>query len=527
MTDRLDRDSLLPHVVRRIAETEPDRIFFQPVAGPAVTHGEVHAASLRWAAALARLGVRRGDNVLTMVPNQVEAYEIWLGLSWLGAVDVGLNINYRGRMLRYTADTAKARLFIIAERFLDRLAAVANEIPTTETIVVPDALYDIKGFPQTTVNRPKLFEDVREIPSLHTPEAWDTACIIWTSGTTGPSKAVLVPWGEFYELCAAWDGAVKPSDAIYHHWPQYHISGKFLAYLAARNGIPAVIRETFSASNYWNDVRRHHATVALMAEPMARILMTAPPRPDDRDNPLRATIMSPLFDDLPQFMDRFGVEESGTWYGMSEIGVPICSDGFTLRNLESCGRVRQGYQARIADEHDYPVPVGQVGELLIRSDKPWVLNSGYFGMPDKSFEAWRNGWFHTGDAFRCDEEGNYYFIDRIKDAIRRRGENISSFEVEASLDEHEAVAESAAVAVPSELGEDEVKIVVVLKPGARLSELDLVNWLAERMPQFMVPRFVEFVDALPKAGATLRTQKSVLREQGITERTWDRERHGR
>lgn len=523
----LDRDLLLPHVLRSTAEDHPDRVLFQPVDGQPVTHADVLAGSYRWAAAFARLGVGPGDRVLTMVPNQAATYEIWLGLAWLGAIDVGLNNAYRGRMLKYTAETAQAKVIVIAERFLDTLAPVADELPTIETIIVPDASGDVREFPQTVVSGDGLRElldgDI-EVSGLHTPEPWDTACIIWTSGTTGPSKPVMVPWAELYELCAAWAGSVKQDDVLYHYCPHYHLSGKFMTFLAAFTGVPAVVCETFSARRFWSDIRQYNVTLALMVEPIARILMVAPPREDDADNPLRAAIMTPLFADIPVFLERFGLEGFGTWYGMSEIGPPICSDGFKLENFESCGRLREGYEVRIADEHDYPVPVGGVGELLVRSTQPWRLNSGYFGMPEVTLNAWRNGWFHTGDGFRCDEAGNYYFVDRMKDAIRRRGENISSFEVEASVDEHPDVAESAAVAVPSELGEDEVKIVVVLKPGAALTEPALVAWLTDRMPRFMLPRFVEFVDELPKSGAaTLRTQKAVLREQGITPRTWDRE----
>ncbi|MCW8379730.1 AMP-binding protein [Streptomyces justiciae] len=519
----LDRDLVLPHIVRRTAEENGDRVFFQPVEGQAVTYAEVLAASYRWASVFARLGIGRGDRVLTMVPNRVEAYEIWLGLSWLGAIEVGLNTAYRGQMLRYTAEAAQARMIVIAEQFLDRLAPVAAELDGIEAIVVPDATDGAGDFPRPVLHGAELLAEAHEVPELHTPEPWDTACVIWTSGTTGPSKPVMVPWGELYELCAAWAESVEQNDALYHYCPYYHLSGKFMTYLAALTGVPAVMREVFSAGNFWSDVRRHRITVALMVEAIARILMAAPARPDDSDNPLRAAIITPVFAEIPEFVERFGMEGFGTWYGMSEIGPPICSDGFKLENLESCGRLREGYEVLIADKHDYPVADGEVGELLVRSKHPWKLNSGYFGMPDVTLQAWRNGWFHTGDGFRRDPAGNFYFVDRMKDAIRRRGENISSFEVEAAVNEHSAVAESAAVAVPSEYGEDEVKIVVVLAPDARLTERDLVAWLTDHLPRFMLPRFVEFVKELPKTKDTLRTQKAVLRQRGITSGTWDRE----
>jgi crotonobetaine/carnitine-CoA ligase len=178
------------------------------------------------------------------------------------------------------------------------------------------------------------------------------------------------------------------------------------------------------------------------------------------------------------------------------------------------------------DELDRPLSPGSVGELVVRSDEPWVINAGYWRMPQKTADAWRNGWFHTGDAFREDEEGNFYFVDRMKDAIRRRGENISSFEVEAGINSHPSVQESAVIGIPSELGEDEVKAVVVLCPGETLEPRELIEFLVPRMPRFMIPRYIEIVKALPKTDATYRTQKVKLRDQALDDRTWDREKAG-
>ncbi len=176
------------------------------------------------------------------------------------------------------------------------------------------------------------------------------------------------------------------------------------------------------------------------------------------------------------------------------------------------------------NEHDEPLPIGTVGEFIVRAADPWVINAGYWKMPEKTAEAWRNGWFHTGDAFREDEDGNFYFVDRMKDAIRRRGENISSFEVEAGVNSHPAVQESAVIGVPSELGEEDVKAIVVLLPDQSLEPRDLIEFLIPRMPRFMIPRYIEIVEALPKTDATFRTQKVKLRENALNEQTWDREK---
>jgi crotonobetaine/carnitine-CoA ligase len=209
---------------------------------------------------------------------------------------------------------------------------------------------------------------------------------------------------------------------------------------------------------------------------------------------------------------------------MTEVGMPF-SAGWDITDAASCGVLREGYEVRLVDEHDFEVPVGEVGALIVRHRDPWALCQGYFEMPDKTAEAWRNGWFHTGDAFRVDEQGRYYFVDRIKDAIRRRGENISSFEVEGLVNAHPGVLESAAIPVPSEWGEDEVKVCVV-RSDDTLTEEQLVRDLSVTMPRFMVPRYVELVDALPKTEAMQKVKKILLRDDPLNARTWDREAAG-
>ena len=219
---------------------------------------------------------------------------------------------------------------------------------------------------------------------------------------------------------------------------------------------------------------------------MANFINRQPPRPDDADTPLHTVVMVPLIPELDDFKQRFGVRVS-TAFNMTEVSVPLHSDGWTLADLESCGKLRPGYEVRVVDEDDEDVGPGRVGELIVRADEPWTLMAGYLDMPEATTAAWQNLWLHTGDAFRYDEDGNYYFLDRISDTIRRRGENISSAEVEVVVNEHPGVLESAAVAIPSEWGEDDVKIVVVARPGRTVAPQDLAEFLAPRLPRFMVP----------------------------------------
>jgi crotonobetaine/carnitine-CoA ligase len=236
--------------------------------------------------------------------------------------------------------------------------------------------------------------------------------------------------------------------------------------------------------------------------------------------------MGPLVAEVDEFKRRFGVNVS-TGYGMTEIGVPLASDGWNLANTTSCGRVRTGYpgyEVRVVDEVDRPLGPDEVGELIVRTAEPFTMNAGYHNMPAETAHAWRNGWFHTGDAFRYDADGNYYFVDRIKDAIRRRGENISSFEVEEAFLRHPEVADCAAYAVPSELSEDEVAVAVVLVDGAAVDPLELLQFVEPSLPYFALPRFLRVVDAMPMT-ATEKVLKQELRAEGSAG-AWDREQAG-
>jgi crotonobetaine/carnitine-CoA ligase len=285
------------------------------------------------------------------------------------------------------------------------------------------------------------------------------------------------------------------------------------------------MRERFSPTAFWDDVRTHGCTAAGIFGPLLNMLMMQPEKPDDADNPMIGMICAPLPETHDDFTRRFGVKLA-TGYGMSETGAVFMSRGWDIADWRSCGRVRQGppgFEVRVVNEHDEPLGPGEVGELIVRADEPWVLNAGYLGLPDKTAEAWRNGWFHTGDGFKYDEDGNFYFVDRMKDAIRRRAENISSMEVEVYVTSHPEVAESAAFGVPSEIGEEEVKVCVVRTEGSELTAEALIDFLEPQMPPFMLPRFVEFVDALPKTEVTMRIRKVELKADPFNDRTWDRQ----
>jgi crotonobetaine/carnitine-CoA ligase len=525
----LDRDLVLPHLIGKHAQESPEKKFIQQVDGPELTYAEFHERNLLWADAYSRLGIVAGQNVATLVPGNIAAYHAWLGLAWIRAVEVPMNTMYRGRMLSYIIDNCDAETLVIGVDFLDRLAEIAGDLPKLKTIVVPDADEVSVDVPFRTVTKGEFFADAKPQP-VDGPLYNDVACIIYTSGTTGPSKGVLVPWPELYWFdVGVLDLLDDPSTGAYYSFlPPYHVSGKLNLYLPAKAGARLVIRDGFSLKEYWNDVRRYDCNLLGLVGPIARLLLLNPEQPDDADNPAILASCGPLFPEIEVFKKRFGVEMM-TGYGMTEIGCVTVTDGPNIEDWQSCGKQRRGrpgYELRVVDANDEDVGPGNVGELIVRSDEPWCMNVGYYGMPEKTAESWRNGWFHTGDGFRYDEGGNFFFVDRIKDAIRRRGENISSFEVEAYCNGHPDVAETAAIGVPSELSEDEVMVFVVRKPDSALTEQQLVEHLIPIMPRFMIPRFIEFIPEFPKTEATARTKKVELRERGVTDATWDRDKAG-
>lgn len=518
-------DTVLPTLLASRAASHPDRPFVVDAeTGGQWTYGQADEDARRWSRALRRAGITADDTVVTMVPPCTEAVAAWLGAARLRAIEVPVNTAYVAGLLRYVIEDSRADLMIVHRVHLDTVLEAIAAAPTLTTIVVVGADGNLPPAPMDLV-RVEDFLGAAEgddDPGGEVPTARDIAAIIYTSGTTGPSKGVLVTWRQA-ELTAT---GIMPremfdhSDAFYSGFPLFHMSGKGPLYACALVGARVVMRERFMTSVFWDDVRRHGATTTILLGAMANFLYQQPARPDDADTPLRDALFLPLIADLDGFRDRFGVT-ARTTFNMTETSCCILSDGDDLVDRSGCGRVRPGFQARVVDGDDVEVGPGEVGELVLRGEEPWTLMAGYWHKPEATVDAWRNLWFHTGDAFTRDRDGNFFFVDRIKDAIRRRGENISSFEVESEVNGHPDVLESAAVAVDSDDGEDELKVVVVLHPGRTLRPADLAAFLGLRLARFMVPRYIEFCEALPKT-PTEKVKKAELRAAGITDRTWDR-----
>ena len=542
-------DCVLRYVLQRRADLHPERAFIRLGDGSSVTYGAFRAAVQRTAAGLASLGVGQGDTVVVWLPNGLDMVRVWFAINWLGAVYVPINTAYRGNLLAHVIANAGARLIVCSIDLVERLAEVDRA--SLDTVVVMGGSAPIAGVPAVTTGAPvaaasaaatagdavsaidglrmltarSLDGDPAAMAEPARPiEPWDVQSIIYTSGTTGRSKGVVSSYAHLHDMSGplAWP-MLDEHDSFLLYGPLFHVGGTLPVVASLNRGAAVGLAGEFSTDAFWPSVRATGATFLILLGVMSSFVAKAAPSPSDRDHPLRKVMMIPLPDDSKAFGERFGVTVY-TLFNMTELNVPIVSDPDPAVS-GTCGRRRPGVDLRIVDANDCELPDGQVGELIVRSDAPWSLNSGYFKDPEATARAWRNGWFHTGDAFRRDADGNYFFVDRMKDAIRRRGENISSFEVEVEIVAHPKVRECAVVAVPNETAEDDVLAVVATVPGETLDPLELLDFLRPRLAHFMLPRYVRVLADLPRT-PTQKVEKHVLRSAGVTADTWDREKAG-
>ncbi len=526
----LSRQETMPEIVSRMAQSQPDRIFAYNVAGETLSWRELQSRIELWAGRFVSLGVRSGDIVATLVDSSFDSLASWLALVGLGAVDAATNGEFRDRMLAYAINNCRPALIVVAAHYLGSLDAVAAELQTVKQVLVVNA----DGASVSAASALPGLVSVNDVPvdasaqeRMQTPRWSDIACVTYTSGTTGPSKAVRLPWGQLncINLGTFPFEDLNDQDVLYCTTSHAHFGAKAIPYLAAMIGGTVVIRSRFSLNSFWADIGQFRVTTGMLVGTMADMLLRSPDRPQDGETSLRNLFMAPLGPCYRQFAERFGVRIC-TAYNSTEGGVAVRS-GWDPSDERTAGRLRPdypGFEVRIVDEHDFEVPNGTPGECIIRSSAPWVMNAGYLHNAEATADAWRNGWFHTGDALVRDADGNYMFVDRLKDVIRRRGENISSFEVEADVLANSEIVECAAVAVPAETAEDEIFLFAVRRAESSLTVQELVADLQHRMARFMVPRYLEFLPALPKTQATQRVMKAELRRRGLGPQTWDRER---
>ncbi|MDH7797584.1 MULTISPECIES: ATP-dependent acyl-CoA ligase [unclassified Beijerinckia] len=506
-------ERVLTTILTRQAARYGDRILL--VAGNVQwTYAQTAEVAAASAQSLAAVGIAPGDRVAILASNRAEFLEIYLGCAWLGAVAVPINPALRGPQLQHIFRNSGPKLLVVEEIYRPNLEAVS------EAGLLPELLWTIDA---TGLERGAGTQQKVELPL---PRPGDTVAVLYTSGTTGPAKGVCCPqaqlfWWGIYSARAL---GIREGDVLLTTLPIFHTNALNAFYQALLNGCTYVLEPKFSASGFWPAVRKHHATVTYLLGAMAAILLAQPENADDANHSVRVALgggVPARFHDL--FRQRFGVPLVDG-YGSTETNFvfasPIPSD-----RPGSMGYLVEGMEARIVDADDAPVADGEAGELILRAREPFAFATGYFGMSEKTVEAWRNLWFHSGDRVVRHVSGHYYFIDRMKDAIRRRGENVSSWEVEDVIHVHPAVAACAVYPVPSELGEDEVAVAVQRKAGVDLLPLDLIKYCEGRMAYFAVPRFVRFVDEMPLT-ENGKIKKVSLREAGLTADMWDRESTG-
>ena len=482
------------------------------------TYARTLGETRKVAAAFHKLGVQHGERVLSWLPNGSDQLRVWFGLNYLGAVFTPINLAYKGRLLEHVIENSDAAIMVVHRDLAARLETI--DLHRVKTIIVVGGGAAVRP-DVTTLTADALDGDVATLDSVDV-KPWDTQMIIYTSGTTGPSKGVLTSYIHTHAMTQALY-YIGEEDRDLITLPMFHVGGASLLYGMLIRGASAAIVDAFDTRSFWNVVRETKVTTATLLGVMAPFLLKEPASAGDRGHGLRTALMIPLSEDPTEFSQRFGVTiYSG--FNMTEISTPLIT-GANPKLAGTCGRPRPGVEARLVDENDLEVPIDAIGELVLRTARPWAMNHGYNRNPEATARAWRNGWFHTGDAFRRDREGNFFFVDRMKDAIRRRGENISSFEVEAELCAHPAVREAAAVAVPNEYAEDEVLAIVSLVDGRTLDPAELIEFLVPRMAHFMIPRYVRIIEALPRT-PTQKVEKYLLRNVGVTPETWDREKAG-
>jgi crotonobetaine/carnitine-CoA ligase len=518
-------------LLRQCAEEVGDQLFLD-FSGQEYTYRQIWDRAAGYAAGLSKAGLQPDQTVVTMLDNNVDAVALWFGANLLGGIWVPVNTALKGSFLAHVVSDSDTRVVVCEADFVDRIRAETANLPRLERILVRGL--DTAGRIGTVSVEPLedyLLDSAADVHVQRTSR--DTALIIYTGGTTGPSKGCVISNGYvfssahgFIQQCGRARGELNWSPLPIYHFNL--VSGTILGTMMLRSS--ASIAARFSVSGFWPEMQRTGAELVNLLGSMGSLIarMDSTPEMARCHGQIRVVHGAPFPAELQEiWRSRFGVQlVGGNTYGLTECfplttlvaGEPAPAGSSGKANIDD-------FDVRLFDDDDREVPVGQVGEIVCRPRRPGVMFNGYWRRPEAFVAAMDNLWFHTGDLGRFDEDGFFYFADRKKDYLRRRGENISSQEVEQVILAHPALAEVAVHAVKSEVTEDDLKVTAVLKGDAGLSEVELFDWLKERVPYFALPRYIEFRDALP-VSAVGRVHKYQLRDQGCTPTTWDRETAG-
>lgn len=512
----------VPQILARQAERHGVRALFR-CDDVTISYSGALEDARRFAALFAASGVGRGDRVALICGNCPEFVRVFLGLAWLGAVSVPINTASRGFQLQHILENSGARILVVQDDFLSALDTVDfSDLPVERIWVVGDAALPDAPAGTELVSLPEPDGEVEAAAIA----PGDLLTILYTSGTTGLSKGVRCPHAQFFWWACYTGGmlGVREGDVLHTPLPLFHTNALNCFFQALLHGATQVVERRFSVTQFWPALERSGATITYLLGAMVPMLLSRPASEAESAHKVRVALAPGVPENYHApftartnvvLLDGFGTTESNVVIGSAP----------DARKPGWMGRLIDGFEARVVDENDSEVPDGEAGELVLRADEPFAFADGYFAMPDKTVEAWRNLWLHTGDRVVRDQDGYYRFVDRMKDAIRRRGENISSYEVEQVLTSHPQVSLAAVFPVMSDLAEDEVMAALVLKEGATVGGEEIVRYCEGKMSYFAVPRFVEFVGELPRTESG-KIQKFKLRERGRSEATWDREAAG-
>lgn len=501
------------------AHARPDAPFLT-VGGRTWSFADAYQRTLQLAGGLAAVGITAGARVGVLLPNCAEFVFTWFAAAHLGATTVVMNPQLRGPMLDLALADCGCQLLVL---HADGLQAAA---PQARALAVGGGLCVVVGTAASLPEGHRPFDELAAFSGPAPARAGDYRSIqtvSFTSGSTGPAKGVRVTNNQAIDTACTFVHAMAltAEDVLFTPFALFHgMSNRLAVVPCLVVGAHVVLAEGFSASHYWQQAAACGATVAQTLPTVNAMLKSQPPGPGDRAHRVTRMYNSRVDD---AFEQRFGVRLVEA-YGMTEIGVVLYTP-YGERRAGACGRIHPGWEMQVLDEDDWPLPAGQPGELAFRPRLPHLLCAGYMNRPQALVDATTNLWFHTGDVGRMDADGYVFFMDRRKERIRRRGENISSFDAEFIVAAHPAVRECAVLPHPAALGEDDVRLVVVADPAAGLDGAALFDWLKPRMPRFMLPRYIEFVDSLPRTPNN-KIEKFKLVAAGLPADVWDAEAAG-
>lgn len=514
-------------LLREHAGKRPDARFVT-CADDTYTYGQLDRLTDRVAAGLQRLGVARGDRVAVLSPNRTEVLELFFALPKTGAVQVPLNAYLKGEFLRHQLVDSQSNLVVVDRAGLNAVLTVAPEVPSLRAVVCLDDTDDAATSALPLTPYQQLAADADAAPQPVELGPADLMSIVYTSGTTGFAKGCMLSHGYYTRVGRVMADALAMTDddVLYSALPLFHGAARMMVLTAGLvHALPVVIEPTFSASTFLTRAAEVGATVAFGVGAMGMALLAQPPSPADAAHDLRAFVLIPFPPARqPEFTARFGADAWSELYGQTEC-VPITWNPIGgTRSPASCGRAGSDLTVAILDDHDLAVAPGEVGEICLRPHEPLSMFSGYWSNAEATVRATSTLWYHTGDYGRQDDDGYIYFVDRKKDAIRRRGENVSTLEVEAAILAHPIVGEAAVHAVPAET-EDEIKVCIVRTTTDTPGPAEFFQFFRENLPYYAIPRYVEFVDELPK-NAVGRVMKFQLRERPLSGDVWDFEKLG-